>query len=148
MPDRLAELRRQRALIAEHLAWLDREISASAATTQSQGASAATVPSGKSPEPTPKPIAHKLPLDPAAILAAAQPSPAPTAVPPDADVHAYLLPEHQPTDVKQDVRRGCFLYFGLAALLVVVGCALLVWASQVYKERHPPKPRPTQIESP
>ena len=146
MPDRLAELRRQRAHIADHLAWLDREIASAAATIQPQESSAATAPSAAFPEPTPQPFAPKPPLDPAAILAVAKPSPATAAVRPDTDAHAHLLPEHQPADVKQDVRRGCFLYFGLASLLVVVGCALLVWASQVYKKSHPPKPTPTQVE--
>ena len=32
MPDRLAELRRQRALVQEHLAWLEREIAATEKT--------------------------------------------------------------------------------------------------------------------
>jgi hypothetical protein len=119
MPDRLAELRRQRALIADHLAWLDREIAASA-------------PSSTFPKPTPQPFAPKppLPLDPAAILAAVNSSPAPTAVPPDTEAHALLLPEHQPAEVKQDVRRGCFLYFALAAVAVIGGTGLMVWAAR------------------
>jgi hypothetical protein len=33
MSDRLPELRRQRALVAEHLAWLDREIAAAGGET-------------------------------------------------------------------------------------------------------------------
>jgi hypothetical protein len=133
MPDRLAELRRQRALIADHLAWLDREIEAAASTSMAL-------------EPASQPATPKLPLAPAAILAAVQPAPA-TTVSPESDAHTHLLPEHQQANVKQDVRRGCFLYFALAALFVAVGCALLVWASQVYKKSHPPKPRPAQVES-
>ena len=49
---------------------------------------------------------------------------------PETDSHAHLLPEHQPADVKQDVRRGCFLYFALAAVAVIGGTGLLVWAAR------------------
>jgi hypothetical protein len=125
MPDRLAELRRQRALIADHLAWLDREIAAAAVPIQPP-----VPPSSTILEPPAQPFAPKPPLEPAAILTAAKPSPAPTAVLPETDSHAHLLPEHQPADVKQDVRRGCFLYFALAAVAVIGGTGLLVWAAR------------------
>lgn len=50
------------------------------------------------------------------------------------------LPEHNPANIHQAVRHGCFFYVVLAALLLVTGGALLVWASQEYKKKHPPAP--------
>lgn len=47
MSDRLAELRRQRQLMQEHLAWLDREI----ATETGKAAPAAATPAGPAPVP-------------------------------------------------------------------------------------------------
>ena len=42
----------------------------------------------------------------------------------------HLPPKRQPTDIQQDVRRGCLLYFVLATVAVVAGTGLLIWASQ------------------
>ncbi len=125
MPDRLAELRRQRALVAEHLAWLDREIAA-----------AAPSPVGAFPPPSPRPAVAPPPsLDPAAILAAAAAPPsAPVAEP---DPLAHLVPERPPAAIKQDVRLGCFLYLFLATVGLVGFCALIYWGSQKYKASHP-----------
>ena len=115
MQDRLAELRRQRALVAEHLAWLDREIAAAEGKP-----SPAPLPA---PTPTPAPTATEI------LAKVAEPAPA---LPPVASDHpdAALLPEPQPTDIKNDVRRGCLLYFALASLAVVAGTGLLVWAAR------------------
>lgn len=126
MQDRLAELRRQRALVAAHLVWLDREIA------DAEG------------KPTPAPLPAQTPspaLSAAAEILAKTPEPAP-AVPPVASDQpdAALLPDHQPAEIKNDVRRGCLLYFALASVAVVALGALLVWASQAYKKNHPPAP--------
>jgi hypothetical protein len=51
------------------------------------------------------------------------------------------LPELHPAEIKDEVRRGCLLYFALAALLVIGGGALLIWAARAYKEKHPPAAR-------
>jgi len=133
MPDRLAELQRQRALVAEHLAWLDREIA-----TASPTAEASSVPTAN-------------PLDPAAILAAAsaaktapEKTPETTSECDDEIAAKHLPPERQTADIQQDVRRGCLLYFALAALLVIGLCALLVWVSRSYSKSHPPVPPPPQ----
>ena len=138
MPDRLAEIRRQRALVAEHLAWLDREIAAAAP------ASAAPV-APTAPAVVPAPIA---PLDPAAILAAAtaaKPAAQISAAPSiEDDIAEKHLPRRQPDSIQQDVRRGCLLYFAIAALLVIGLCALLVWVSRAYNKSHPPAPPPPQ----
>ncbi|MBI2518314.1 MAG: hypothetical protein HYV95_15650 [Opitutae bacterium] len=103
MSERLQELQRQRALLQEHLAWLDREI----ATEQGRPAPTgpATPPSPLSPLPLP-------------------PTPRPVASAPDRDVDALLAQYSEKTgNVKQDVRRGCFLYF--AAAFALVGLAVL-----------------------
>ncbi len=136
MQDRLAELRRQRALIAEHLAWLDREIAAGG-TAPVATTAAPTTPVVKSAPPPPA-------IDPAAILAkAAEPQTAVT--PPATDgPHTDLLPEHRPADIKSDVRRGCFLYLALATLAVIVFGGLLVWASRAYKHSQQQPPRNEQ----
>ena len=117
MQDRLAELRRQRALVAEHLAWLDRELAAAA------------------PEPIPGPV---LPASGAAATSAVPSVPADPAAADSAGEPPLAQPD--PADIKSDVRRGCFLYFAAAVFLGLVGVGLIIWLSQEYKERHPPKP--------
>lgn len=114
MTDRLAELRRQRALVAEHLAWLDREIAAA------------------NPAAPPPPSLSPAVESPAVTATRSEPlPPAPAPQPP-----ASALPESRPADIRRDVRRGCLLYFALAALLVAGGCALLVWVSRTYNSAH------------
>lgn len=104
MSERLKDLQRQRALLQEHLAWLDREIAAE------QGR----------PSPSPSGAAATLP---AQITAQPSPAPRPT-VPDDRDADALIAQYREKTgDVKQDVRRGCFLYF--AAAFAIVGLAVL-----------------------
>jgi hypothetical protein len=102
MSERLNELRRQRALLQEHLAWLDREIAAE------QGhpppATAAVAPPAPLPAPTP--------ASPATALASERD--------PDAILARY---REQTGDLKQNVRRGCFLYF--IAAFALVGLAVL-----------------------
>jgi hypothetical protein len=88
MSDRLTELQRQRALVQEHLAWLDREIAAA------QG----------SRRPTPA----VMPVSPA-MQVPVSPSPA--------DSEAILSQyRREPGTIKSDTRKGCFLYFVLAFL--------------------------------
>lgn len=131
MQDRLAELRRQRALVAEHLVWLDREIAAA---------------EGK-PTPAPLPALPPPPAPTAAEILARAAEPTPALAPVASDQpEASLLPEHQPADIKNDVRRGCLLYFALASAAVIAIGGLLVWASQVYKKSNPPAPLAPQGE--
>src|SRR3954470_22363220 len=82
MPDRLAELRRQRALIAEHLAWLDRQIA------EAGGSSVPAAQPALQPTPTPATPLGPTPLpkvEPAAVVAAAlKASAAAAANPPEA----------------------------------------------------------------
>jgi hypothetical protein len=102
MPDRLAELRRQRALVQEHLAWLDREIAAAA---------------------PPAPPAAPMPPAPASGAApAAPPPPAAGAADVDEIVAHY---RSAPGAVREDVRKGCLLYFALALAVFAAGVAIL-----------------------
>lgn len=99
MPDRLAELVRQRALVQEHLGWLNREIAAAAETARvgPPGESAATNPPAAA-----APVAPAIPGFDADEIAA-----------------RYQV---SPVTVKNDVRKGCLLYF-------VAGLGLLVAAT-------------------
>jgi hypothetical protein len=93
--DRLSQLQRQRALLQEHLAWLDREIVA---------AQSGTKPS----------------VPPASVAAAI--------VPAGTEALATdILAQYQsdPASVKEDVKKGCFLYFFLAFAVVGVGVLAL-----------------------
>jgi len=99
-PDRLRELRRQRALVADQLARLDREI---AAATDSP-------PGGAAPPAT------------------ASPTEPETAFPATLDATAV-----DPTAVRNDTRRGCFLYF--AAALLALGLALAAVYYFFYRDR-------------
>jgi len=116
MSDRLQELRRQRALVAEHLAWLDREIRAAGGTMSV--APAATLSSFVGPEDTlSAPVAA-----PIAVPAVFTPPPAPPLPPEVAATADAILDEYrvQPDSLKTDVKKGCFLYFFIALGLVVL----------------------------
>ncbi len=117
MPDRLAELRRQRALIQEHLAWLDRQIAEAGGSTSA---------------PASKPAAPQAEAK-AVVAAALKASSAATPPPESAEVTAAanaILDEYRsdPNSLKTDVRKGCFLYFFGALALVALGVAVLWWA--------------------
>jgi hypothetical protein len=90
MPDRLAQLHRQRALLLEHVAWLEAEI-------------ARENPSALSPVARP-----------------AEPVPAAAVMPSD-----QTLPDFNPAGVHQDVKRGCWIYFSAALLLLALGTLAL-----------------------
>src|SRR3954467_14437991 len=114
MSDRLAELRRQRALQQEHLAWLDREIAAELEklrTTQPGAAIAAVVAARAT--------------DPAAMVAPVKPS---APVPPpvvDAIIEEYRVPAE---DLHTNVKKGCLLYLAAAFALLFVGVVILYFA--------------------
>ena len=119
--DRLEELRRQRALLEEHLNWLDREISAA---TPAGGAPASPPPPSPSsvpgpPDPTTPPAAPR-PATPPSFVPAVTAPVAPAPVEADSILEQYQV---APNSLRQDVRKGCFLYFAVAFLLVIVGVA-------------------------
>lgn len=135
MSDRIAELRRQRAVLEEHLAWLDREIAAEARH----------VPAARVVAPSP--ITPGLPAaSPARTLSTAAGGDATvattvTVVAPTlargsvsgaaaSPRHDALLDEYRvrPDAVKNDVRKGCFLYFALAFVLLGIGVTILWFA--------------------
>ncbi|MDO8544157.1 MAG: hypothetical protein Q7S40_27260 [Opitutaceae bacterium] len=143
MSQRLDELRRQRALVQEHLAWLDREIAAAA--PQKSAVSTTTI----SPA-APAPIVTK--AEPLASTSAAVSSPsvgsgasipsvlsvpsptsagATAAAPPPGELAVEkLLEEYRvaPDAVRQDVRKGCFLYFAAACALFALVVVVLFFA--------------------
>ena len=112
MSDRLAELVRQRALVQEHLAWLNREIAAAATaakTTTTLTSDVTTTPAAPAAGSVVVPIAST-------------PTSPDTATPADSD---EIIARYQatPASVKQDVRKGCLLYF--AAAFVVLGLVVI-----------------------
>jgi hypothetical protein len=135
MSQRLAELHRQRQLVEEHLAWLNREIAAeliggalkhepaprlaedlppaapsrSATTTtaaSADGAKAETSTTGATSAATP-------PVPDSSLSAS---------LPPEALIDEYRTP---PDALRDEVRKGCFLYLALAFGVLAVGIAVL-----------------------
>lgn len=101
MSDRLNELQRQRALAQEQVAWFDREI------TRERGD--AILPEA----PQPAHVVAPLPQASAKLGAVAAAM--------DTELRAAeIIERFQKTErpVKDDVRRGCFLYFFTAFLLL------------------------------
>lgn len=118
--DRLSELQRQRALLLEHLAWLEREIAAQKG--------------GAGPEKTlPRPSIQAALAQNAAGSASARPpspiasvtvipvTPAPSPADADALIQQY---GYDPKSSSADVKRGCWTAF--AASFLVVGLLVLV----------------------
>lgn len=97
-PHRLAELQRQRDLIREHLAWLDREIA-----REQGGLPVIITPRATTSSPTPAPSTLTPPSAPAAPAVANLPVP-----PPDPKTSALAA------------RRGCFTAFFAAFAFIVL----------------------------
>lgn len=121
MSDRLRELLRQRALLQEHLAWLEREISHTQAVPP-----VAPVKSAERAEPAP-----------------AQPGPAVASTPPAADAPAKAKPDPEailekyrvePKSLQQDVRKGCMVYFALGFLVFALSVVGLYYALRTTPE--------------
>lgn len=128
MSDRLSELIRQRALVLEHLAWMDGEIAAAkskADLVAPAGVSDVRAPSGAPSQvlPTATALASDL-LDPPVPASSAEPAPAGGAPVPETEV---ILEQYRvtPTAVKQDVRKGCLLYFVGAFVVLGIVVAIL-----------------------
>lgn len=134
MSDRLSELLRQRALLQEHVAWLDREIESAARSSASPSTAALPRPAPTDVAafpPTPAlphvsvaeiPPAPSIPALPSRAMLPAPP--AETVVVPGADA---ILDQYrvETRSVQQDVRKGCFLYFAAAFLLLGLGVTAL-----------------------
>lgn len=142
MSQRLGELQRQRALLQEHLAWLEREIaaetfrvsgprpeparSAPAAATSSQlpeAAATTRVSSGTAPDAT---LAGAADSTFATSVNLAPPAPVPP-VPLGGGNADAILDQYRvaPDSLRKDVRKGCFLYFTLAFVLLGIGVGAL-----------------------
>ena len=126
MIDRLAELLRQRALLQEHLTWLDREIAAASAKPGAPPGEpvaplAVPAPEGALPASPTSTARHAAALQPTA------PSPLPSGhAPPPPDADALMEQYRSSTDsLQSDVRKGCFLYFAAAFVLLGVGVGVL-----------------------
>ena len=108
MPDRLPELRRQRALVAEQLAWLDRELAAAGGETP-------TPPASSQPPATPAPAALSPPAHPVV----------------DADLPSAenILEEfrHEAELSPAKMRRGCIWSFICGLALLILGVTALYW---------------------
>ena len=108
MTDRLQKLREQRDLILRHLQWLDQEIALAAPKSSTpdiaESAPTSIEPAGSKPV-TPEPAVEMPPV----LL----PDPL-------EDSHVHSL--------KNDVRKGCLLYFGIAWLILLVGVGIIYLA--------------------
>ncbi len=107
MTDRLQDLQRQRALAEEQLAWINREIAKEIGQTSAPAAQPAALPV------TPAPAA----INPVAAAEAARMA--------DEIIARYHGKDGDAQITRSDVRRGCFLYFALAMLLLGAGVAAL-----------------------
>ncbi len=121
MPDspRLAELRRQRALLEEHLAWLDNEIRITGGGTAPLPATSANE-TGKQ-----KSLPSSLPASSTPGLRAVAASPSSAGTDPDAILDQYRT---SPASLQRDVRKGCLLYFVGAFVLLGAAVAALYFA--------------------
>jgi hypothetical protein len=127
MPDRLNELVRQRALVSEHLAWLDREI-ARANSSQAPAPAPIVAPFASSTSGLPVPAAPVAPTTPVIDPTLSTPSTGPATTPAEAPaaLSEEILDQYRvsPKAVHQDVRKGCFLYF--AGAFVVLGIVIAI----------------------
>lgn len=115
MSARLQELLRQKALLAEHAAWLDREIAVEQAL--------AGGPAGPA-LPAPLPLTATMP----APAAAAGPIPAGAA---EAEADAILAQYRDSAkSARQRVKWGCILYVVAGAALVILGFVVIYLLSR------------------
>ena len=97
-------LQRQRALLQEHLRWLESEIAAEASSDR-------TRPSAVRPPPALEDQASRAPVF--------RPSPS--------DSPTLDVPEPNVRGIHNEVRSGCLLYFGLAFLVAGAAVAFIYW---------------------
>ena len=132
MSDRLNDLRRERAVIQAHLEWLDREIAAQAAAgVDSSTLSAASAATTTPRDPSASSVGIPQPLTATAAAEASSPEI-------DAALDSY---RQDPVALQSDIRKGCFLYFAGAFLLLflVVG-AFYLYSRSLHTDRAAPAP--------
>lgn len=118
-PDRLHELRRQRTLMQEHLAWLDREIAAELGQTEA------------TERATPIDVPVLAPPVAGQIQARADSK---TVMEQEAET---AMAEYRiaPQDIQQDVRKGCLIYFAIGFLLFAAAVVGMYFALQYGKAK-------------
>ena len=132
MADRLSQLLRQRALLQEHLAWLDREIAEASGDATAPAASVAPkivpvipAPAAIAPAVAPRPVASSYLANQAAqILAQSKAQVSEPAVAPAIEAVADQIIEQYrtgPDTTKSDVKKGCLLYFFGAFVFLALG---------------------------
>ena len=125
MSDRYQELLRQRALVQEHLAWLDREI----AQISANRTPPATVSPARPAPPATLPSAPSSYLagQAAAVTQHAAAARAISENPLGPSAADAILEEYRvaPDTLKTDIRKGCLLYFIGALALVALGVSVL-----------------------
>lgn len=114
MADRLEELRKQRALVQQHLTWLDHEIAGLTVTRLTLPPFA--MRSGTRP-PVPTATTPSIPMAPAAGMP----------VPELADFQV------DPDNVQVDTRRGCIIYTSIAFGVLVLICLVIYFVG--YRDR-------------
>jgi len=135
MPDRLHELLRQRALLQEHLAWLDREIAAAGDAVLEAPPETGTpgiLPVETTFVPAPAPSMGILQGTAVSILSnAAVPAEPVAPLPPEvAQLADTIIDEYRvpPKTLHTDVKKGCFLYFFAALGLVILAAVAFYFA--------------------
>lgn len=119
MSDRLQELLRQRALVEEHLAWLDGEIAAAGGESADKSEAPLWPAASPAKPASPNPAVSALTATPPAVALPSTP-----ALPPEvAKVADQIIEEYrvEPKALHTDVRKGCLLYFFAALGLVILG---------------------------
>lgn len=108
MSDRHAELRRQRALVAEHLAWLDHEISAASGAVPTAPSSPLSAPTGATTPASAAPITTTGVNEPSIE-----------------DIVKLYRPAAETTPA--DARKGCLWAFAIGMSLLIGTVAALYW---------------------
>jgi hypothetical protein len=118
MTDRIAELARQRQLVQQHLAWLDRQLADAAQQSVGQPIESSAT---RDNVPAATPIVPDLRAN--AATTALPPSTSGAVPPRDAAEADEIMDQFRvtPAAVKSDVRKGCFIYFVAAFLLLGLG---------------------------
>jgi hypothetical protein len=125
MADRLQELLQQRALIKEHLEWLDAEIAASSGrppptTSLPLAPTRSAIPARNESSPT------QIPLPPAKPVLAVPVSPTPVpAIPDDADALIAQLAAQEKQEAVPS-KSGCWLVFS-ALIFVILAGLIAAW---------------------
>lgn len=123
MSDRLNELQRQRALLAEHLAWLDREIAAHEGAPPAPGARASSATHAASaPAGAAIPVLSGKP-SPIASVTVIPVADAPSPADADALIQRY---GYDPKSSSAEVKRGCWTAFAASFVLVAL-LVLVAW---------------------